>query len=159
MPSDQHNSLVKLGEKWMRRQGFSVTATEITSVGSRERPDVIAFRAGCSAIIEVKVSRSDFLADAKKTERQTPELGLGNYRFYLCPMGLIKPEELPPKWGLLGADGVKIHELVRPQGNIWPSVSENNFGGDAWAQFQHVSDINKERAILFSIARQLTKVR
>lgn len=57
-------------------------------------------------LIEVKTSRADFLADAKKSHRQcsTPDAALGNWRFYLCSEGLIEPAELPEKWGLLWAD-------------------------------------------------------
>ena len=51
-----------------------------------------------TTLIEVKVSRSDFLRDRKKPHRQ--ELGMGNYRYYCCPDGMIKPDELPENWGL-----------------------------------------------------------
>jgi hypothetical protein len=154
MTSDEHEMLVKRGKSWMKQQGFTVVATEITAVGSRERSDVIGFRSSCSVIIEAKISRADFFADFKKLERQQPDVGLGNYRFYLCPMGLIQPEELPAKWGLLYADGTKIQEIVKPKGNIWPSISSVVL--DDWVSFQHKSDLDKERAVLFSIARRLT---
>jgi len=39
---------------------------------------------------------------------QADGAGLGVYRFYLCPVGLIQPEELPPKWGLLYAENGKV---------------------------------------------------
>ncbi|PWI34873.1 adenylosuccinate synthase [Vibrio albus] len=52
-------------------------------------------------VVEVKVSRSDFLADRKKPFRVEPEKGMGNYRYYMCPEGLISVDDLPPKWGLL----------------------------------------------------------
>lgn len=66
-----------------------------------ESPDAIGFRPdGCSILIEVKVSRDDFRADAKKPHRINPEQGMGSYRFYACPEGVIRIEDLPPKWGL-----------------------------------------------------------
>lgn len=72
-----------------------------------------------SAVIEVKVSRSDFKADQKKWARskQAEALNLqaGRYRWYLCPEGVIKPEELPDKWGLLYWDGKKIRPIVPPK--------------------------------------------
>lgn len=72
-----------------------------------------------SAVIEVKVSRSDFKADQKKWARskQAEMLNLqaGRYRWYLCPEGVIKPEELPDKWGLLYWDGKKIRPIVPPK--------------------------------------------
>lgn len=66
-----------------------------------EAPDAIGFRhGGCSILMEVKVNRGDFLSDKKKPHRMEPSTGMGDYRFYVCPEGLIRPEELPPKWGL-----------------------------------------------------------
>lgn len=68
-------------------------------------PDAIGFRAGvhkeASVVVEVKVSRSDFLADQKKPHRVEPATGMGVYRYYMAPEGLIKVEELPMLWGLI----------------------------------------------------------
>lgn len=66
-----------------------------------ERADAILFNSSASFLIETKISRSDFLADAKKEFRKSPDKGIGIYRYYACPAGLIKPDELPPKWGLI----------------------------------------------------------
>lgn len=66
-----------------------------------ESPDAIGFRPnGCSILMEVKVSRSDFLSDRKKPHRIDPAKGMGDWRFYVCPEGVIKVEDLPAKWGL-----------------------------------------------------------
>jgi hypothetical protein len=56
---------------------------------------------GPSILVECKASRADFLRDAKKPCRQDDLLTLGNLRFYLAPPGLISPEEIPERWGLL----------------------------------------------------------
>ncbi|MES2877486.1 MAG: hypothetical protein V4713_03620 [Pseudomonadota bacterium] len=152
MATSAHDNLVALGAKWLKKQGFAVIATEINAVGSREQADVVAFRSTCSTIIEVKVSRADFLADTKKPERQIGATGLGVYRFYLCPKDMIKPNDLPLKWGLLYEDGGKITEVVRPRGNIWPS-----YGRDEWKEWQHAPNRDAERAALFSIARRLSR--
>lgn len=65
-----------------------------------ERPDVILFyQHGISAIVEVKISRSDFLADFKKKHRQTGQ-GMGDYRYILCDED-IDIKELPAEWGIL----------------------------------------------------------
>lgn len=153
MASPEHDSLVRMGAKWLKKQGFSVVATEIQATGCREQPDVIGFRSACSAIIEAKVSRADFLADAKKPERRAEGAGLGMYRFYLCPQGLIQVDELPPKWGLLYAQGKTVEEVLRPLGNMWPAAGYTPHG---WGDFQHVADPGMERAVLFSIARRLS---
>lgn len=96
-----------------------------------EEPDVLVFNGQVSTLFEIKMSRADFKADAKKdcrtkwkpkgywTWRSRPELKkfdmeykqyrpemyyieaphLGLYRYYVCPSGLIKPEEVPAGWG------------------------------------------------------------
>jgi hypothetical protein len=156
--SEEHKKLTKLGASWFRKNGFGVVATELSSARSREQPDVIAFRSSCSAMIEVKVSRSDFFADRKKPERDAG--GIGIYRFYLCPEGMIKPEELPPRWGLLYAKGRSVVAVVKPQGNIWPPLEKQHPESEAylgpWREFQHVPDAIAERSALYSIARRLS---
>lgn len=152
MASLEHDQLVCLGSTWLKKQGFAVIATEITASGSREQPDVIGFRSQCSAIIEAKVSRADFLADRRKPERAAEGKGLGVYRFYLCPERVIEPEDLPPKWGLLHARGRTVIEISRPLGNIWPAPGAQ-VGN--WPDYQHDPCMHKERAVLFSIARRL----
>jgi hypothetical protein len=67
-----------------------------------ELPDVIGFKMRHSDLIECKVSRSDFLADKRKSFRNEQSgKGMGDYRYYCCPKGLISTEELPDGWGLL----------------------------------------------------------
>jgi hypothetical protein len=152
--SKEHNDLTALGAKWLKRQGFPVVATELNAAGSREQPDVVGFRSTCSAIIEVKVSRGDFLVDMKKPERLVNGSGLGLYRFYLCPVGLIAPAELPPKWGLLYVAKGKVVEVVKPHGNMWASAEH---AAPGWVEFQHSPNLYAERSALFSIARRLAQ--
>lgn len=146
----EHARLVALGAAWLRRQGFPIVATELRCFGSREHPDVIGFRSNCSTLIEVKTSRADFLADRKKPERATG--GLGLYRFYLCPEGLLQAPDLPSGWGLLVASGRQVTEVVRPRGNLWPPVGQAV--GTEWEAFQHQPNMAAERQALFSIARR-----
>ena len=150
MPSIEHENLSALGVKWLKRRGFPVIATNISSYGCLERADVIGFRSTCSVIIESKISRTDFLADSKKKHRTSD--GIGLYRFYICPSNLIKIDEVPDKWGLLYVKKNKIIEIVCPKGNLWTS-SGTNFPD--WTKFQHKINIEAERSILFSIARRL----
>jgi hypothetical protein len=150
--STEHCRLVDLGARWLKRQGFPLVVTELSCFGNRERPDVYGCRQSCSVIIEVKVSRSDFLADNKKPERQVG--GLGNYRLYLCPENMISIDELPSRWGLLYAAGKRIVPVHMPKGNMWLS-SYYRDRDNSWGPFCHESDHNAERAALFSIARRL----
>lgn len=66
-----------------------------------ELADVIGFKNDTSTLIECKVSRGDFLKDKKKPFRIDPDKGMGDRRYYCCPKGLIRPDELPLGWGLL----------------------------------------------------------
>lgn len=92
-----------------------LSAVELVCMGC-ENTDVYATNRETSTIIEVKVSHADFLNDKKKYARskQAELCGhqLGNYRYYLCPKGVIKQEELPEGWGLLEWDGKKIEKVV-----------------------------------------------
>lgn len=88
-----------------------------------------------SAVIEVKVSHSDFLADKKKFCRSDQAEKLkyqaGRVRWYLCPEGVIKKEELPEKWGLLYWDGKKVYPVVAPK----------EYQNTSWADMQILTSI------------------
>lgn len=55
---------------------------------------------------EIKVSRSDF----KKDEKWQTYLPYCNYLYFVCPPGIISPEELPPEAGLyvISSNGKKL---------------------------------------------------
>lgn len=150
MPSELHEQLCEKGVSWLKRNGFPVAAMNVWAVGSRERVDCIGYRQQCSAMIEVKVSRSDFLADRKKPERLAG--GVGTYRFYLTPAGLIAVNDLPEGWGLLELSGRSVQMVHGPKGNLWPS-GETAIGS-AWEAFVHTPCSVAERSILYTIARQ-----
>src|SRR5437899_7587554 len=67
-----------------------------------------------SVVLECKVSRADFLADANKPFRLKPEEGLGCERFYMAPAGVIGLEELPAGWGLLEYSRKSVSVLRKP---------------------------------------------
>lgn len=107
-----HQDLVDKAVKWLKKPhgqggtGCHVAVSEFPTGYTGEIPDAIGFRShtehlGGSVVCEVKVSRSDFLADAKKPHRNGEVLGVGQHRFYVAPQGLIKPDELPKDWGLV----------------------------------------------------------
>jgi len=93
-----HKELVQVAYKWLLKNGGVGFAFKELYSTAAEIPDVIGFDSWKSVVIEVKVSRSDFLNDKKKKHRAK---GMGNYRLFCCPTGLIKMEELPDKWGLI----------------------------------------------------------
>ena len=123
-----------------------VVLKEIKTLSS-EIADIIGFGGSYrSVLVEVKVSRSDFLADKKKPFRINPEKGIGRYRFYACPKGLISPSDLPNNWGLIWVDNNKATVIINPycaslHGNIW------NDG------FEFIN-LQSERDILYSALRR-----
>lgn len=149
MPSELHEALCAKGVSWLKKNGFAVSAMNVWAFGSRERVDCIGFRQQCSALLEVKVSRADFLADKKKPERRAG--GVGTYRFYLAPSGLIDVSELPPRWGLLEYSGKTVKMVHGPVGNLWPAA--DGATGSYWQDFVHQSCCVAERSLIYTIAR------
>jgi len=104
-----HNEIVQRTAKWLKRHQANivvpncpiVVAELTTAIPTGEIPDVIGFNSHSSILCEVKTSRSDFLRDKKKVFRHNPEMGMGEYRYYVCPEGLIIEKDLPKGWGLL----------------------------------------------------------
>lgn len=114
-----HKALAELAVRWLKRvrssggPGCAIAMSECKTGYSGEIPDAIGFRrtghaqTDGSVVIEVKISRADFLADAKKPHRVSG--GVGSWRYYMAPTGLIAPMELPTGWGLLE---------VNPRGHV-----------------------------------------
>lgn len=103
-----HKDLCDIAVKWLKRpssqkgHGCAVAVSEVKADFTGEIPDAIVFRTAydpSSVVVEVKVGRGDFLQDHKKPHRH--DGGMGNFRYFMCPTGLIKEDELPDKWGLL----------------------------------------------------------
>lgn len=105
-----HDGISAIAAKWLTRShsgngaGCHVSFTEVGGLFGGERADAWGYRWGWdggSVLVETKVSRSDFLADSKKPHRNGEIKGMGFYRYYICPEGLITVDDLPEKWGLL----------------------------------------------------------
>lgn len=122
-----HRELVEIGYKWLMGQNCGFAFKELRAAGN-EVPDVIGFKAGKSILIECKTSRSDFLVDKKKLHRVHGHMGMGDYRFFLCPKGMIAKEELPEKWGLIYENKGKARLEFNPygKGNMWSNGFEKN---------------------------------
>lgn len=105
-----HKFLQEIAVSWLKRQqsargpGCQIALQEVGGLYGGERADAWGYRwgwGGGSIVVEVKVSRSDFLADAKKPHRSGEVLGMGTWRYYMCPEGIITLNDLPHGWGLL----------------------------------------------------------
>lgn len=101
-----HDDLSLVGAKWLTRHGYKYVFPNMKAQGFSENPDVLGMRGGFydPFVIEVKTSRSDFLADKKKPHRK-PGLGIGSHYAYLAPKGLLDVAEIPYGWWLLEVSG------------------------------------------------------
>mgnify|MGYP003508558648 CR=1 FL=1 len=125
---DQHTYLSKRGMAWLYSRGFRWCAVEVPMNwnliidGQNPSFQEIADAMGCgiinlearSCVLEIKISRADFLSDYKKPHRWVDNPFITE-RYYLTPAGMLKPDELPPRWGLLEyySDQDKIYVAKR----------------------------------------------
>lgn len=107
-----HDELVDRAVRWLRNtRGCGVVLAEL-ACGAFMIPDALGWKNGGRLCIhvEVKVSRADFFADAKKPHRRgwTP----GNERWYFTPPRLVEPTELPRGWGLAEVHARQVRIVV-----------------------------------------------
>jgi hypothetical protein len=108
-----HERMVQLAEAWLRRQRCGIVLSE-QGCASGEMPDAIGWKAkNHSIMIECKISRADFLADAAKPWRKDPAIALGCERYYAAPKAMLRVAELPEGWGLLEANGGTLSLVKR----------------------------------------------
>jgi hypothetical protein len=120
-----HAELVARAERWLRNTRRCGVVLCEPAGAPKEQPDAIGWRGTTfhvSIAVECKVSRSDFLADARKPVRIRPGLGVGRLRYYLVPTGLVGPDEVPAGWGLLHADARCIR--VAREASRWGTDQE-----------------------------------
>lgn len=119
-----HRGLCELARRWLLRpmsgdgplkQGGDCKRafSEIQAGNWGEQADAFGLNSYYSVLIEVKMSVSDFRADSKKEHRKRPELGIGDYRYYMTPEGLLDPDTVPEKWGLIEVTNRRQCRVVR----------------------------------------------
>lgn len=149
-----HKELVEAAYKWVLKSGgCGVAFKELhTNASNGEYPDVIGFSSwGNSVLIECKCSRSDFLADKKKQFRIYPEQGMGSERFYACPTGLLKKEDLPNGWGL-----IYVNEKKRATCVFTPMIEKTTECGSPYkVRFKHDKNMHAEHGLMYSALRRL----
>ena len=126
----EHERLVSIAHAWLlNTKGCSFAFAELVTYAS-ETPDAIGWRGSSSVtlLVECKATRADFLSDRKKVFRRDPARGMGSYRFYMCPEGLISVAELPDRWGLIYAKANgRARQVVGPKGNFYRPSCPFNF--------------------------------
>lgn len=115
-----HRELCLKAAKHLKNKGIQpfhkcrYVVCELERLG--ECPDAFGFGGSSTQLIEVKVSRADFLSDKNKYWRKLPSYGIGSFRSYLCPEGIIKESDLPEKWGLIWLyENGDIIEVRKPE--------------------------------------------
>jgi hypothetical protein len=117
-PEWTHDLLVQKAGWWLRERLRCFCVMQEPGFGAcPERPDAIGWKHGVSHVIECKATRSDFLSDKNK-EHRTNDAGMGQYRYYMAPRGIIRPEEIPAGWGYLELRGRatgRVFKVIEPE--------------------------------------------
>lgn len=144
-----HDELVERAVKWLRKAVYAknpnpngqydrvwykpacgVAVPELVSGNSGEIPDAFGWTRDSSYLIECKTTRADFLSDRHKIRT-----GVGTHRFYMCPPGVIRADEVPNGWGLLYCQPINIKVIV------WPTRNSNRY-------------VHGELAMMYSLLRR-----
>lgn len=72
---------------------------------------------------EIKISRSDYLVDAKKDKHKSTNGA--NYFYYVCPENLIKKEEVDKRYGLIYICPNNQLRIVRKPTRLHSNVYDN----------------------------------
>lgn len=68
--------------------------------------------------VELKTSRTDFLADVRDPDKRAPWVTMGARHYYAAPAGVAEPDEVPPECGLL-----RVTRRRHPIGKEYNDVS------------------------------------
>lgn len=157
--SFSHKQLCCLAVNWLQRApgrsgpACQVAFSEAKGGWNGEIPDAIGFRTAAedegSVIVEVKVSRADYLADRAKAHRKDGALGMGLYRYFMAPEGIISVQELPKGWGLVE---------VSPRGVLRVLAGHVTVKRVEQAAWRHQRAIEREWLLLASMLSRLGNV-
>ncbi len=154
-----HQSLCKLAVKWLQRApsakgpACQVAFSETKCAWDGEIPDAIGFRTVMgdegSCVVEVKISRADFLADRNKPHRQVSASGMGLYRYYMTPEGVISASDLQEGWGLIEVSPRGVLTVLRGH------VCEKRAGQVPW---RHERTVEREWLLLATMLSRVGDV-
>jgi hypothetical protein len=114
-----HTRLVEEAVRWLRSKYHCGIVLSEQTCCSGVTPDAIGWKCrNHSVVVECKVSRADFLADAEKPWRKNPECAVGCERYYLAPAQIIGCEELPNGWGLIELRGREAAIVRKSKKNL-----------------------------------------
>ncbi len=98
----RHDQLVEIARRSLKSTGHDVVLTEARGGNSGERPDAIGWEiGGASTLVECKVSRKDYLDEWRRRKPFRGLGGVGNRRYYMAFVGVLRPEDVVNGWGLV----------------------------------------------------------
>ncbi len=142
-----HSDLVEIAVKWLKRDGCHIVVSELVT-SAFQTPDALGFNMGSSVLVECKTSQRDFKKDRRKLHQQMSGRSMGEYRYYLCPMGVIRIEDLSEGWGLL---------YVMDDGSVRDMMPHNWKKGEMHPAYNREYNVGAERLLLLSIIRRMKK--
>ncbi len=141
-----HEALVERAQRWLlNSRHCKFVVAEPKPWTCVEHPDVIGwFTNGESTVVECKISLADFRRDEQKNWRCT-SLGLGAFKFYFAPPGLLRPEWMPPGVGLIEPKGRRVlilREAHCRQVRDWPQEIAMLLAQIAKARIVAIQEVN-----------------
>jgi hypothetical protein len=112
--STAHSEMCTRAVAWLKSTMRCGVVLSELAVGV-EVPDAIGWKSSGSFLVECKVTRKDFLSDRDKRFRRYPEEGLGQFRYFMVPDGIVSPEEVPDRWGLLYLRNGRVCLIKKPE--------------------------------------------
>ncbi len=121
---DAHEALVERVAREMVRGGRLAwrglaLRTKVGEAWTMALPDLFSIRNTTvedylePVVHEIKVQRSDLLADLKREAKRAAYLQLGGECWYVIRAGIAEPDEVPPECGVLVAGDTRL-EVARP---------------------------------------------
>jgi hypothetical protein len=163
--STLHQDLCVLAARWLRKPaskggpGCLVAMSECQAAGNGEIPDAIGYRCTgwdqYTVLVEVKTTRADFLADFQKPHRIDSAQGMGMYRYYFAPAGVIDLAELPTGWGLVEVSGRSTRVSA---GHILAPRLAGLGGLRDVAPWRHISNQARELALVVKMLARIGDV-
>jgi hypothetical protein len=90
-----------------------------------ECPDAIGWSwSGFSTIVECKVSLEDYYADRQKPFRRYASNGMGAWRYYMTPAGLLEPSKVCQRWGLLEVHPKQVRTIKKAETQVYNPTAE-----------------------------------
>ncbi len=121
---DAHESLVERVAREMTRagriawRGLSLRA-KVGDAWAMAMPDVFSIRNSTveaylhPVVHEIKVTRSDLLGDLRRESKRAAYQQLSSECWYVLAPGIAQPEDIPPEFGVMVAQGAQL-DVLRP---------------------------------------------